>query len=301
MVVRPIPHRSPHPDASVRKLGKNSARWRSPAPGSTPKRSNSSSFTRQFRSTSPLVQSGPARVLLELEAVGDRHRAAAPRSGPRRRRAPRAAGRTRRHRRRRARSRTGGGSHRRRSAVRSRKLTSSSRLSRNWVIVISWHRPTVFSGVSRVRARQIVVIGLVRFSTHASGQRVGHVGGDVEEDRDVAQRPQHPARADGVTDRLPHAMTLRDLEIVAHRREAAGGDVDHDEVGAVERGPRSVVPRCGERRCRARRRGARPARPCAASGDGIDVVEHDLGVAQRGRVDEVDEQLRRPLVAARHR
>ncbi len=36
-------------------------------------------------------------------------------------------------------------------------------------MVISWHRPTVFSGVSRVSARQIVVMGFVRLSTQASG------------------------------------------------------------------------------------------------------------------------------------
>ena len=39
------------------------------------------------------------------------------------------------------------------------------------MIVTSWQRPTAFSGVSRVSARQIVVMGLVRFSNHASGHR----------------------------------------------------------------------------------------------------------------------------------
>ncbi len=34
----------------------------------------------------------------------------------------------------------------------------------------SWHRPTVRIAVSRVTARQIVVIGLVMFINHASGQ-----------------------------------------------------------------------------------------------------------------------------------
>ena len=33
------------------------------------------------------------------------------------------------------------------------------------------------------------------------------------------------------------------------------------------------------------------------SGAGVDVVQHDLGVAHNGGVDEVDEELRRPLVA----
>jgi hypothetical protein len=51
-----------------------------------------------------------------------------------------------------------------------KKGTSRRRLSVNCMIVTSWHKPTVVIGDARVTARQIVVIGFVRFSSHASGQ-----------------------------------------------------------------------------------------------------------------------------------
>ncbi len=51
-----------------------------------------------------------------------------------------------------------------------RKSASSSSESVKRVIVSSWQRPIVLIGVSRVTARHSVVIGFVRFSSHASGQ-----------------------------------------------------------------------------------------------------------------------------------
>ena len=146
------------------------------------------------------------------------------------------------------------------------------------MIVISWHRPTVFSAVSRVSARQIAVIGLVRLRIQRVGAPVGHVGGDVEEDRDVAQRAQHAARPDGVAHRLPHAEPLGDLEVVAHRREPAGGDVDHHEVGAVERGP-PVGGRPRPETDAANGRQVLGQLDHPREGHRIDVVEHDLRVA----------------------
>src|SRR4051794_13965770 len=70
MVVSPTPQRAPQPESSVRKFGKNSARWRSPAPGSTPNRWNSSSFTFQWRSRSPFVHSGPSEPFTNPRPAG---------------------------------------------------------------------------------------------------------------------------------------------------------------------------------------------------------------------------------------
>ncbi len=55
--------------------------------------------------------------------------------------------------------------------VMSRKLRSRRRLSANCAPIISWQSPTVSMVDVRVTARQIAVIGLVRFSIHAVGQR----------------------------------------------------------------------------------------------------------------------------------
>ena len=77
-------------------------------------------------------------------------------------------------------------------------------------------QPDVLIGVSRVTARQSVVIGLVMLSIHASGQTLLHVAGDVEEHRDVAQRAADAAGTDGVADALRDAVPARDLEVVAH-------------------------------------------------------------------------------------
>src|SRR4029079_7022331 len=88
-----------------------------------------------------------------------------------------------------------------------------------------------------------------------------------------------------------------DLEVVAHRGEAAGGYRHDDEVGVGERG--ALVG------------GARGAQADAAEvGDvldeldhardrrRVDVLDHDLRVAQRRSVREVDEELGHPLIGA---
>ena len=129
------------------------------------------------------------------------------------------------------------------------------------------------------------------------GTQLLDVAGDVEEDRDVAQGADDASGSHGVADRLAHAEAVRDLEVVSHRREATGRDVHHHEVGVAQR-----VTTIG--------RGASGKRDAAHVGEVlreldharqrrvIDVVQHDLRVAHNGGVDEVDEQLRRPLVAA---
>ena len=70
MVVSFTPHRPPHPDCSVRKPGMNSARWRSPAAGSTPKRRNSSSLSWCCCEQGGLRPLRAAEHLRELGALG---------------------------------------------------------------------------------------------------------------------------------------------------------------------------------------------------------------------------------------
>ena len=96
IVVRFTPHRSPQPDSSVRNPGKNSTRWRSPAPGSTPKRGTARTSPGCACSRSPLVQSATLGDLLVAEALGELASRAARRARRRRRRAGRAAARGRR-------------------------------------------------------------------------------------------------------------------------------------------------------------------------------------------------------------
>ncbi len=64
--------------------------------------------------------------------------------------------------------------------------------------------------------------------------QVFHVAGELEEDRDVAQRADDAARPHAVAHRLHHAVARRDREVVAHRVEAAGGDVHDDVVGTLQ-------------------------------------------------------------------
>ena len=75
------------------------------------------------------------------------------------------------------------------------EVASSSWLSSELRTVISWQSPTVFTDVSRVTARQSVVIGLVRLSIHASGQSSSMSRAMLEEHRDVAQRADDAARS----------------------------------------------------------------------------------------------------------
>ena len=87
-------------------------------------------------------------------------------------------------------------------------------------------------------------------SCHRSGQarhRIGdvqqprvrtqtfHVAGDVDEHGDVAQRTRDPSGTDGVAHRLTDPVAGGDLEVVRHRREAAGRDGDDDVVGTLQR------------------------------------------------------------------
>ena len=119
--------------------------------------------------------------------------------------------------------------------VSSRKLTSSSRLSRKCVMVISWQSPTVFTRLTGERPAD-------------RGHRVGEVEGaasghcsstsrDVDEHRDVAQRTRDPAGPHRVADRRCRAVPGGDVEVVAHRREATGRDGDDHVVGPLERRP----------------------------------------------------------------
>ena len=249
------------------KLGKNSARWRSPAPGSTPKRSNSSSFTRQLAMRSPLVQCGADGVLVELEAVGDGPSASgssARASASASSRAEHARGRRRR--RRRARCTNG-----------------------RWFTPADLQREVEEAHVEQQAQQELgdgdlvaepdgLERGLPGEGPADRGHRVGEVqhprvgtelldvAGDVEEHRDVAQGAHDPAGSDGVADRLPHPWRSG---ISRSWRIDAKPPVEM--FTTTKSASRERVAPVGGRRARvspmhrAPPRGAPRARPCAAA------------------------------------
>ena len=84
---------------------------------------------------------------------------------------------------------------------------------------------------------------------------------------------------------------------MAHRVEPAGGDVHDDVVGAFER--LALVGGAGRGHADAADVGdVLDELDHARHRYRVDVLDHDLRVVQQRRVGEVDEQLRRPLVAA---
>ena len=177
-----------------------------------------------------------------------------------------------------------------------RKSTSRICESVNCAPVISWQRPTVFTDVSRVTARHSVVIGFVMLSIHASGQISSMSRAIATSTGMLRSARMTPPGPDGVADRLLDAVALGDLEIVAHALERAGGDAHHHVVGALER----LAPIGGGRHGDA---GALQAvdvpDEVGHRGQrlGVDVLEHQLGLGERRRVHDVEEQLRDPLEA----
>ena len=169
MSVSSTPHRSPQPDSSVRNPGKNSTRWRSPAAGSTPNRSSSSSFTRLAASRSPFVHTWPSETFScprpsgNAIASGSPARSSACSTTSARSASPSLPSTS---------SSVTSGRWLTPATVGAiaKKGTSRSRLIVNCMIVTSWQRPTVVIGDSRVTARQMVVMGFVRLRSHASGQ-----------------------------------------------------------------------------------------------------------------------------------
>ena len=161
----------------------------------------------------------------------------------------------------------------------------------------SWHSPTVLTcGATVLTTRVSTVIGLVRFSIHAFGQRALHGLGDVGHDRHVAQRARQATRPDRVADRLVDPVLLGNGQIQAHRVEAAGGDRDDDELGAVQSLLQVGRRLDGEVRARAGEGFAAVALNVVQRSR-VDVVQHD-GAFEIGRQRQVTQQLGHPVVAA---
>ena len=119
---------------------------------------------------------------------------------------------------------------------------------------------------------------------------------DRDEHGDVAQGAHDPARTDGVADRLLDAVPLGDLEVVAHALERPRRDAHDDVVGAGQGlaaigGGLHGDAHPGEADDMADEVGH------VGEGLGIDVLQDDLGLGERGRVDDVEEELRDPLQA----
>ena len=129
------------------------------------------------------------------------------------------------------------------------------------------------------------------------GTALLHVARDVDHHRDVAQRPHDATGPDRVAHRLLDAVALGDGDVEAHALERARRDAHHHVVGTFDRF--ALVGRAGRVQADAPHLGdvldqlehPRDRRR-------IDVLDHDLGVDQRRHVDQVDEQLRGPLVRA---
>ena len=165
-------------------------------------------------------------------------------------------------------------------------------------MVISWHSPI---GLERGLAGERPADrghGVGEVEDPGVGTQLLDVAGDVEEHRDVAQRPHDTSGADGVADRLAHAVALRDLEVVTHRvRSHRSRCITTTKSASRSASRRSVVAR-GREPDTADVGEVLRELDHARQRRGIDVVQHDLGVTHNRGVDEVDEQLRCPLVAA---
>ncbi len=129
-----------------------------------------------------------------------------------------------------------------------------------------------------------------------------HRPGQFEHDGDVAEGAGHAARADRVTDRLDDAVAGGDLDIVAHRLQAAGRDRHDDEVGIAQGGllvgfdlNREIGPSLGDdafaqvthdRRC-IRVDVVEDDRAGEAGGEG-DILEEDRGPVVAAAADDAD-------------
>ena len=148
------------------------------------------------------------------------------------------------------------------------------------------HRPDEHPHRVRVVEQRGVGAGLV------------HVGGDPEHHRDRAQAPEHAADVDGVVDRVPQAVAGGDVEVDLGGPGAADLDrVDH--VVGVGQGGQAVELRA-DRGLGAQGRGGPGRHPLRGPQPvRVDVVEHQLRVAQRRERQDVAQQVARELDAAR--
>src|SRR4029079_12556777 len=125
-----------------------------------------------------------------------------------------------------------------------------------------------------------------------------HVPGDPQNDGDRPKAAKDASNPDGVGDRIAKPEPGRHVEVDLRRAGAPDLDrVDH-VVGAPER--LAPVEVRGDRRLRPERAG----RPAGHSLRGrqalrVDVVERDLGRPQRGRAEDVAEEVPREHDAAR--
>ena len=155
----------------------------------------------------------------------------------------------------------------------------------------------VLSGVSRVRARQIVVMGLVRLRTQASGQSSSTsraMSRNTGMLRSARMTPPGPTVSP--TDwRTPWRSGISRSWRIDAKPPVEMFTTTKSASRSASR--RSVVARAVSPTPRTCCEVVARARPCAAAARGRCRAARSRRRAQRG-VDEVDEQLRRPLVAA---
>ena len=154
--------------------------------------------------------------------------------------------------------------------------------------------------------------GLAAHRPGQAGHRIGdvehpgvradlaHVLAHADQHGDVAQRAVDAAGADGVAHRLADAVAGRHVEVDGHRVEPTGGDGHDHEVGALERPP--LVGGGGEG-------GSGAQRLVDLAGQGlhlvqggrVDVLQHDVGAAQRVGAEQVGQELRVSTGSSRRR
>jgi len=131
--------------------------------------------------------------------------------------------------------------------------------------------------------------------------RRGRVAVDVPRQGDkgleVPDQPGPSAGPGGIADGVEDAVLLRDRQVAGHRRQTPGRDRDHDVVGTAEcpgplvgRHDPGVDAQLGGQLVE--KRLGQIARRAA------DVVEHELGAAQRRRQEHVLDDRRRPGIAS---
>ena len=130
------------------------------------------------------------------------------------------------------------------------------------------------------------------------GANVLHVGDYAEHDGDRPEAPKHAAHVDRVVDRVAQPVLPGHVEVELRRARAAHLDrVDHI-VGAPER--LAPVEAAGDGRLRVQRVGGPARHPHRRrQAVGVDVVKHDVGVAQLRIREEVAEQVPGELDAPR--
>ena len=174
---------------------------------------------------------------------------------------------------------------------------SQSSSSDNWNVasVTSWHRPMVSIDVVDVIERVERGHRIGEVEEPRVGAELLHVARHADEHRDVAQRPVDPARADGVAHRLLDAVALGHGKVDRHARERTGGDAHDHVVGAREKftaiGAGGARERCAREFVDVVDELAHTRQWCR-----VDVAQRDLGVGERPRLGDVEEQRWCPLV-----